>query len=66
MKLLFNGEPLEVPDGLTIRDLLERQHLGDQRVAVEVNRTLIRRARHETHRLAEGDHIEVVTFVGGG
>jgi len=35
-------------------------------VAVEVNRTLVRRADHAACALQPGDHVEVVTLVGGG
>ena len=34
--------------------------------AVEVNRTLVPRSRHESHQLQDGDRVEVVTLVGGG
>ncbi len=49
-----------------IRDLLADLRLGEARVAVEVNGTVVPRAQHDTHRLAPGDRVEVVTFVGGG
>lgn len=66
MKLVLNGETTEVPDGLTICGLLEHLQIKAARVAVEVNLQVIRRERHSEHRLAEGDTVEVVTFVGGG
>lgn len=66
MKLLINGEPKDVPDGLTIHALLELLALRSERVAVEVNTDVVRRARHAEHRLADGDEVEIVTFVGGG
>jgi thiamine biosynthesis protein ThiS len=31
-----------------------------------VNTAVVRRAQHESHRLADGDQVEIVTFVGGG
>jgi thiamine biosynthesis protein ThiS len=34
--------------------------------AVEVNRMLVPKRRHEQHMLLEGDQVEIVTFVGGG
>jgi sulfur carrier protein len=49
-----------------VRALLETLNLGRERVAVEVNAVVVRRALHEEHRLAESDRVEIVTFVGGG
>jgi sulfur carrier protein len=66
VKLLLNGEDREVPDGLTVAGLVEHLKLAGERVAVEVNLAVIRRALHGTHELREGDRVEVVTFVGGG
>ncbi|HEY3447135.1 MAG TPA: sulfur carrier protein ThiS [Myxococcales bacterium] len=66
MKLTVNGETREVPPAATIADLLALVGVTAPRVAVEVNRAIVPRARHAEHRLAEGDAVEVVTFVGGG
>lgn len=66
MKLWINGEAREVPDGIDIRTLLERLELASERVAVEVNTHVVRKVRHGDHRLADGDRVEIVTFVGGG
>jgi sulfur carrier protein len=49
-----------------VADLLVALNLPTTRVAVEVNRQLVRRAAHASHRLAAGDQVEVVTLVGGG
>jgi sulfur carrier protein len=66
MNLIINGEPVETPDGLTIRGLLEHLDLTTGPVAVERNLEVVPRADHETTRLAEGDALEIVHFVGGG
>lgn len=66
MKLTVNGEAREVPDGATIRALLEELALAQGPVAVEVNRTIVPRAEHGAHPLAAGDVIEIVHLVGGG
>ena len=66
MRAMINGEPVELPDGLTVSTLL--QHLGvrAERVAVERNGEVVKQARHVEQRLASGDVLEIVTFVGGG
>jgi thiamine biosynthesis protein ThiS len=66
MRIVLNGETTEVPEGLSVRGLLEHLRIAAPRVAVEVNRAIVRRDLHDSHRLADGDRIEVVTFVGGG
>jgi sulfur carrier protein len=61
-----NGERVELPEDLTVEGLL--QHLGvrGERVAVERNGAVVKRARHAEEKLAPGDVLEVVSFVGGG
>ena len=61
-----NGEEREVADDLTLAGLLDELELATERVAVEVNRSLVVRAAHAGTRLAPGDRIEIVTLVGGG
>jgi sulfur carrier protein len=66
MRATVNGEPIELPDGLTVAALL--QHLGvrAERVAVERNGLVVKKARHVEELLAQDDVLEIVTFVGGG
>ncbi len=67
MKLVINGESREVPSAVSsVSDLLAWLHLKADRVAVELNREISPRARWEEVRLAEGDKLEIVQFVGGG
>ncbi len=65
MTLKVNGTEQDVPDGITVRELIERHHLTPEKVAVELNRRLIRTSQYDTV-LNSGDEIEIVTFVGGG
>lgn len=66
MTLTVNGEAREVPDGLTVRQLIEHLGLVEGPVAVEKNREVVPRAEHATTPLNVGDVIEIVHFVGGG
>ncbi len=66
MKLLVNGEDVTLPEGTTVRSLLDTLDLGSGPVAVERNGEVVPRALHPTTPLAEGDKVEVVHFVGGG
>ncbi|RMH91037.1 sulfur carrier protein ThiS [Lysobacter pythonis] len=66
MDIRLNGEPRHYADTPSVRELLEREGLGERRVAVEVNGEIVPRSRHGEHRLAEGDVIEIVHALGGG
>jgi thiamine biosynthesis protein ThiS len=65
MKIVVNGEPRNIPDETTLRALIESHKLTPDKVAVELNRRLVRAEKYETP-LKEGDEVEIVTFVGGG
>jgi sulfur carrier protein len=66
MEVTVNGASRQVPDGLTVRALVEHLGLTDGPVAVEINRAIVPRAQHAVHPVAPGDVIEIVHFVGGG
>ncbi len=66
MRATVNGEPMELPDGLTVTALLNVLGVRAERVAVERNGAVVKKARHADERLAPGDVLEIVTFVGGG
>jgi sulfur carrier protein len=66
MQVTVNGAPQELPEGLSVRGLLEHLALTGGPVAVEINRAIVPRAKHESHLVSEGDAIEIVHFVGGG
>ena len=65
MTVKVNGDPRDVSDGQTVRALIQGVGLRPEKVAVELNRRLLRSDRYDTP-LKEGDEVEVVTFVGGG
>lgn len=64
--LHINGELREVEEGLTVAGLLKQLGVPTEGVAVEVNAEVVRKARHNEVTLRNGDHVEIVTFVGGG
>lgn len=66
MRATVNGEPLELPDGLTVTQLLKHLGVKDDRVAVERNGSVVKKARHAEERVQPDDVLEIVTFVGGG
>lgn len=63
--ILLNGQRQAVPRGMTVAEVVRRQNLPADQVAVEINRRLVRSAAYD-RLLEEGDEVEIVTFVGGG
>lgn len=66
MQLQINGEVRDLEACATVAALIETLGLANERVAVEVNRKIVRRAGWPEAPLAEGDVVEIVHFVGGG
>lgn len=67
MRLKVNGEHYEIErDVLTISELLKDLGIVPERVAVEVNLRVIKKADYEGCILKDNDSVEIVYFVGGG
>jgi len=66
MQIRLNGELREIPDGLSIAGLLGHLGVKVQRVAIEVNETVVTRDRYDAFKIRPGDNLEIVAFVGGG
>ena len=64
--IVLNGESRPIRAGQTVVELLAELGLDSRQVAVERNREVVPRAEHGQTVLADGDQLEVVTFVGGG
>ena len=66
MNIKLNGDPLEVPQGHTLANLILDLAVGDKRIAVEVNEEIVPRSTYSSYCLKPGDQVEVVTAIGGG
>jgi thiamine biosynthesis protein ThiS len=66
MTITLNGEPFELSGPLTVTELLGHLQIDARRVAVEHNVVVLKRAAFDQTIVREGDHIEIVNFVGGG
>jgi sulfur carrier protein len=64
--ITVNGEARAVPAGTSVAELLASLGLASERVAVELDRALLRRALHASTELRGGERLEIVTLVGGG
>ena len=66
MNVIVNGDTRDFAAETTITRLLEQLQIVPERVVVEVNLTILKRAEHAATVLKEGDQVEIVRFVGGG
>lgn len=67
LQVQLNGERREfLHQNLSLSELIQELSLAPQRIAVEVNKQIVRRGEWETTAIKEGDQIEIVHFVGGG
>lgn len=66
MTVIVNGNQTVITEGSGIGELIKSLHLNPERVAVELNRRIIRRADWGSTTISEGDRVEIVHFVGGG
>ena len=62
----MNGKPMHLSEGITAAALLEQLKVQTERVVVEVNLNMLKRAQLTSTVLRAGDQVEIVHFVGGG
>ncbi|OGT74139.1 MAG: thiamine biosynthesis protein ThiS [Gammaproteobacteria bacterium RIFCSPLOWO2_02_FULL_57_10] len=66
MHVKVNGDDVMLASGATLADLLQELALGNAKVAIELNHTIVPRSQHAQQTLNEGDQIEIVHAIGGG
>jgi len=66
LHIIINGENKELPETLSVAELIRQLELPQMRVAIEINREVVRRADWMLTLLRDGDRVEIVQFVGGG
>lgn len=66
MDIVVNGERRCVPRDLTISELLKNLEVVADRVAIELNKSIVRKRDWDRTAVAGGSQIEIVQFVGGG
>jgi thiamine biosynthesis protein ThiS len=66
MIVKINGDPREIPDGLTVSTLLNFLEMRNDRVAIEYNLNILPRAMWNETKIQPNDNFEIVHFVGGG
>lgn len=66
MRLIINGEEKQFTGISTLASLVEQLGMKPDRLAIELNRDIVPRAKWTEAALSEGDRLEIVHFVGGG
>jgi sulfur carrier protein len=66
VEIMVNGAPRRIPAGQTLSGLLHDLKLEPSRVAIEMDRRIVRRTEWDEFALVSGAKIEIVQFVGGG
>ena len=66
LRVFVNGESTELSGTPSLAELIEELDLPAARIAIELNRVVVRRRDWGVTDLHDGDQIEIVHFVGGG
>jgi thiamine biosynthesis protein ThiS len=66
VQVIVNGESRIIPAGETISGLLKALEIEPERVAIELDRKIVKRGQWEQTLLRDGAQLEIVQFVGGG
>jgi len=66
IQIVVNGQVRRVPEGQTLAELLVTLEIARDRVAVELDRKIVRRSEWDATMVGPGATLEIVQFVGGG
>jgi len=66
IEIVVNGQVRLAPEGCTLRQLLAWLEVDSERVAVELNRSIVQREAWDHAGVGPGATLEIVQFVGGG
>ena len=66
IEIVVNGQVRLAPPGCTLRELLVWLEVDTERVAVELNRSIVQRQAWDHGTVGPGETLEIVQFVGGG
>ncbi len=66
MKVFVNGETKEIAENFNLTEQHKHFSLPDERIAVELNKEVVRKKDWENIKINDADKIEIIHFVGGG
>ncbi|MDX9813300.1 MAG: sulfur carrier protein ThiS [Sulfurimonas sp.] len=66
MKIVINGDEIEIDNNLSVGEVLKKLNLEDRVMAVALNMNIVKQDVWFEQRVSEGDKLEFLDFVGGG
>ncbi|UOQ91872.1 sulfur carrier protein ThiS [Halobacillus shinanisalinarum] len=67
MNIYVNGRNIDLPDTeITISELFDSYNIQKRTSVVEHNKEIVSRNDYKNTKVANGDTLEIVHFVGGG
>jgi len=66
MRVVINGETKEIVNKVSLSELLKHFSLPSERIAIELNKEVVRKKDWESIKINDADKIEIIHFVGGG
>ena len=64
--ITVNGKQIQLTSEMSVADYLEQNNYQINRITVEMNEEILPKYSYSETMLKDGDHLEIVTFVGGG
>ena len=65
-KIQLNGKKLKIHTNLSVKDLLKKYRLNEDKIAIELNGTILPKQQYKKKKIKNNDKIEIVQFIGGG
>lgn len=66
IEIQINGEKKQIESEVNLTKLLEILSMPNERIAIELNKEVVRKKDWENIQIKDSDKIEIVHFVGGG
>ena len=65
-KIQLNGKKVKIQRNLSIKDLIKKYRLKENKIAIEFNGTILPKDHYKNKKVKNNDKIEIVQFIGGG
>ncbi len=65
-KIQLNGKKVKIQRNLSIKDLIKKYRLRENKIAIELNGTILPKDHYKNKKVKNNDKIEIVQFIGGG
>jgi sulfur carrier protein len=65
-KIQLNGKKVKIQRNLSIKDLMKKYRLKENKIAIELNGTILPKDHYKNKKVKNNDKIEIVQFIGGG